>query len=97
MTEMADWEDRAQMFTIGKVGGGERLAASGGMRQEYGPHKGLGIRVNKHKEDSWTKENQRELDIIKDNAILEPLAATEERTQKARRERRQAGEKTVWS
>ena len=94
---MADWEDRTKMFTIGKVDGGERPAASGSMRQEYAPHKGLVIRVNKHKEDTWTKENQRELDIIKDNASRELLAATEERTQRARRGKGGKQGKKGWS
>ena len=49
------------------------------MRQECVPHKGLVIRANKHKGDTWTKENQREIDIIQDKAFLELLAATEER------------------
>ena len=66
------------MFTIGKVDGGNSTSASGSMWQEDGPHKGLVARANKHKGDTWTKEDQWELDLIQEKAFLQLQAATEE-------------------
>ena len=94
---MADWEDGTTMFTIGKVDGGQSSAASGSLRQESDPHKGLVIRANKHKGDTWTKKNQREIDIIQDKAFLELLAATAARNKKEQREKGGKHRKKGWS
>ena len=77
-----DWEDRTKMFTIGEVDGGKSWMPSGSKRQEYTTHKGAVIRANKHRGDTWTKEDQRELTLLKDKAILELVTATKEREAK---------------